>query len=187
MDKKDNILLEDFTSQVVVVPGFEGFMRGLMNVVHSGPLCDVVGERIKAYVLDFVKGNPLDAFDHFSDTTYMRNYIGRDPETRWEAIVMCWKKGNRTAIHSHPQFAGYTFADGEFLVEVFEPCEHGVRLINKTVVNEIFGLYAIGEAGKFDNHIHRITCLSDTAHSLHVYSDDALKGKKFDGVCLNNF
>ena len=35
--------------------------------------------------------------------------------------------------------------------------------------------------GKFNNHIHRITCLSDTAHSLHVYSDDALKGEKLDG------
>ena len=184
MDKKDNILREDFTSRAVIVPGYEGFMQGLMNIVHSGPLCDVVGERINSYVLDFVKGNSLDAFNHFSDTTYVRNYIGRDPETRWEAIVMCWKKGNRTAIHSHPQFAGYTFVDGEFLVEVFEPHEDGIKLAYKTVVNDTLGLYAIGEAGKFDNHIHRITCLSDTAHSLHVYSDDALKGKKLDGVFL---
>ena len=184
MDKKDNILQEDFTSRAVVVPGYEEFMRGLMEIVHSGPLCDVVGEKIKAYVLDFVKSNPLGSFNHFSETTYVRNYIGRDLETGWEAIVMCWKKGNRTAIHSHPRFAGYTFADGEFLVEVFEPFENGIKLAYKTVVNDILGLYAIGEAGKFDNHIHRITCLSDTAHSLDVYSDDALKGKKFDWVYL---
>ena len=45
MDKKDNILREDFTSRAVIVPGYEGFMQGLMNIVHSGPLCDVVGER----------------------------------------------------------------------------------------------------------------------------------------------
>lgn len=182
MDKKDNILQEDFTSQPVIIPGYEGFMQGLMDIVHSGPLCEVVGERVKAYVLNFVKENPLDSFNNFSDTTYVRNYIGRDPATHWEAIVMCWKKGNRTAIHSHPQFAGYTFADGEFLVEVFEPSENGIKLTYKTVVNDILGLYAIGEPGKFDNHIHRITCLSDTAHSLHVYSDDALKGKKFDEI-----
>ena len=47
-------------------------------------------------------------------------------------------------------------------------------------ISDIHGLYAIGEAGKFNNHIHRITCLSDMAHSLHVYSDDALKGEKLD-------
>ena len=69
-------------------------------------------------------------------------------------------------------------------MEVFEPHEDGIKLAYKTVVNDTLGLYAIGEAGKFDNHIHRITCLSDTAHSLHVYSDDALKGKKLDGVFL---
>ena len=111
----------------------------------------------------------------------MRNYIGRDTESGWEAIVMSWKKGNRTAIHAHPQFAGYTFADGVFLVEVFEPFKEGIRLVQEMTISDIHGLYAIGEAGKFNNHIHRITCLSDTAHSLHVYSDDALKGEKLDG------
>ena len=47
-------------------------------------------------------------------------------------------------------------------------------------ISDIHGVYAIGKAGKYNNHIHRITCLSDTAHSLHVYSDDALKGEKLD-------
>ena len=178
MEKKVNILQEDFTPQAIVVPGYEAFMQGLMDIVHSGPVCNHLGEKVKTYVLNFVKKQPLDSFNRFSGETYVRNYIGRDADTHWEAIVMCWKKGNQTAIHSHPQFASYTFVDGEFLVEVFEPCEKGIKLAYKTVVNDIRGLYAIGEAGKFDNHIHRITCLSDTARSLHVYSDDALKGKK---------
>ena len=116
----NKILQEDFDLAPCMVAGYESFMDGLLNIVHSGPICESVGERIKSYVLDFVQNHPLDSFDCFSDETYTRNYIGRD-KSGWEAIVMSWKKGNRTAIHAHPQFAGYTFADGEFLVEVFEP------------------------------------------------------------------
>ena len=176
----NKILQEDFDLTPCMVAGYESFMNGLLNIVHSGPICEGVGEQIKSYVLDFVQNHPLDSFDRFSDETYMRNYIGRDTESGWEAIVMSWKKGNRTAIHAHPQFAGYTFADGEFLIEVFEPFKEGIRLVQEMTISDIHGLYAIGEAGKFNNHIHRITCLSDTAHSLHVYSDDALKGEKLD-------
>lgn len=182
MDKKENILREDFAAAPCLVAGYENFMDGLLDIVRSGMIDETMGEQVKTYVLDFVRNNPLAAFDRFADDTYVRDYIGRDARTGWEAIVMSWKKGNRTAIHSHPQFAGYTFADGEFLVEIFEPCEGGIRLVDELRINDVLGLYAIGEAGKSDNHIHRITCLSDTAHSLHVYSDDALKGKKLDGV-----
>ena len=39
--------------------------------------------------------------------------------------------------------------------------------------------FAVGAPGRFDNHIHRITCLSPTGHSLHVYSDDALRGEVY--------
>ena len=159
----NKILQEDFDLAPCMVAGYESFMNGLLNIVHSGPICESVGEQIK---------------------TYVRDYIGRDARTGWEAIVMSWKKGNRTAIHAHPQFAGYTFADGEFLVEVFEPFREGIRLVQEMIISDIHGLYAIGEAGKFNNHIHRITCLSDTAHSLHVYSDDALKGEKLDGQMI---
>ena len=180
MNKNNNFLSEDFTSAPEFTAGYDHFMDGLLDVVHSGPVTDSMGDRIKTYALDFVKEYPLTPFDQYSDSTYVRNYIGRDPETHWEAIVMSWKKGNQTAIHSHPQFASYTFADGIFEVEVFEPQGDGIRLVDDLIVDHALGLYAIGEAGKFDNHIHRITCLSETAHSLHIYSDDALKGMKLD-------
>ena len=97
----NKILQEDFDLAPCMVAGYESFMNGLLNIVHSGPICESVGEQIKSYVLDFVQNHPLDSFDRFSDETYTRNYIGRDTESGWEAIVMSWKKGNRTAIHAH--------------------------------------------------------------------------------------
>ena len=87
------------------------------------------------------------------------------------------KRGNRTSIHAQPQFAGYFFADGRFLVEIFEPAAAGYARLQRSVVVEApLGFYAVGAEGSFENHIHRITCLSPTGHSLHVYSDDALRG-----------
>ena len=116
----------------------------------------------------------------YSDTAYRRTYLGRCPATGWEAIVMSWKNGNRTSIHAHPQFAGYHIADGTFRLEIFEPAAGGAaRLTESAVVEGPCAFFAVGAPGRFDNHIHRITCLSDTGHSLHVYSDDALRGEVY--------
>ncbi len=71
-------------------------------------------------------------------------------------------------------------ADGRFRVEVFEPTGDGrAQRIAEQVIDGREGFFAIGTPGRFDNHLHRITCLSPTGHSLHVYSDDALQGIAF--------
>ena len=53
------------------------------------------------------------------------------------------------------------------------------RPVQSAEVEAPCAFFAIGKPGCFDNHIHRITCLSPTGHSLHVYSDDALRGKVY--------
>lgn len=178
-------LSEDLISNPGVAHLPSDFMAGLLSLVHSGPICQNLGEEIKHYALQFVQKHSLQHFNRFSEESYIRNYIGQDPATHWEALIMNWKKGNRTAIHSHPQFAGYTFADGKFLVEVFEMDRDQLRLTSQTEITDRQSFYAIGEADKFDNHIHRITCLSETAHSLHIYSDDARKGFKYEATVLS--
>lgn len=163
-------------------PVTSDFMRDLLLIVHGRPIDEQLAGQVQALARKFVQTNPLDKFNRYSATAYVRHYIGRDPSTGWEALMMNWTKGNRTTIHSHPQFAGYTFADGEFCVEIFEPYKNGARLVDQLHVTQLHSLHAIGQAGEFSNHIHRITCLSPTAHSLHIYSDDALKGLTYDEV-----
>ena len=93
---------------------------------------------------------------------------------------MSWKRGNATTIHGHPAFAGYHFADGVFRVEIFEPVtDRTARRVGERIIDRRECLFAVGAPGRFDNHLHRITCLSETGHSLHVYSDDALQGVTF--------
>lgn len=173
-------LSNDFMLKPEIAKGYTGFMEGLLSLVNCGPLCQLSGDQIRRYALQFVQTHSFSHFDQYSAASYIRNYIGRDTETHWEALVMSWQKGNRTAIHSHPQFASYTFADGEFLVEIFKVSNNQLHLSDQLEIKGLHGLYAIGEPGRFDNHIHRITCLSETAHSLHIYSDDALKGLKYE-------
>lgn len=180
---KKTILADKLHGNSAKTQGYEEFFAGLLEITAAGEIDDALGEQIRAYVLGWLNGHPLTAFNDYSETAYRRTYLGRCPATGWEAIVMSWKKENRTSIHAHPQFAGYHIADGTFRLEIFEPAGNGAaRLAESLVVEGPCAFFAVGAPGRFDNHIHRITCLSDTGHSLHVYSDDALRGEVYREV-----
>ena len=183
-------LLTDRTGSgdtAAAIDGYEDFFKRLMEITHSAKCDDKLGERLKRYAAEWLACNPTDKFDDYSDKTYRRTYLGRDAATGWEAIMMTWKQGNRTSIHAHPQFAGYNFADGTFRVEIFEPSADGyARPVEDHTVTAPCSFFAIGAEGRFDNHIHRITCLSETGHSLHIYSDDALRGQIYEELTEPN-
>ena len=163
--------------------GYETFFNHLLSLVQGSPIDQTLGKRIESYVGQWTDEHPLTDFNDYSATSYRRTYLGRCPETGWEALAMSWRQGNRTSVHAHPQFAGYYFTDGLFRLEVFEPVSpRQARLKESTVIQSPHGFFAIGQAGHFDNHIHRITCLSDTGHSLHVYSADALHGLVYQTI-----
>ena len=177
---KKTTLADNLPECSAAAAGFGDFFSGLLETTAAKTIDDALGQQIRAYVLGWLQTHPLTAFDDYSDTAYRRTYLGRCPATGWEAIVMSWKNGNRTSIHAHPQFAGYHIADGTFRLEIFEPAAGGAaRLTESAVVEGPCAFFAVGAPGRFDNHIHRITCLSDTGHSLHVYSDDALRGEVY--------
>lgn len=94
--------------------GYASFFSGLLEVTHTRAVDDGLGERIEEYVMSWLGDHALDGFDDYSADGYRRTYLGRSPETGWEAIVMSWQEGNRTSIHAHPQFAGYFSRTGDF-------------------------------------------------------------------------
>lgn len=168
-------------------PIFNSRYTDLFNqilAIASNRMDAAMGEELKQHIMQWLEKNPLHHdFNSYSSDKYVRTYIGRDEHTRWEAIVVSWQQGNATTVHSHPQFAGYNFADGVFKIEVFEPHDQQTaKLIKTIIVDKPYGMFAIGDANTFTNHIHRITCISPTAHSLHVYSDDALNGLVYKEV-----
>ena len=117
-------LAEDLQEALASAAEYGEFFTGLTGITDRKPVDDALGERIQGYVLGWLEGHPLTAFDDYSATAYRRTYLGRSPETGWEAIVMSWQEGNRTSIHAHPQFAGYHFADGRFRLEILATARH---------------------------------------------------------------
>lgn len=177
---RDQTLASGFGGNNIELPGYEVFFNGLLDITRGKKVDETLAGKIQGYVSGFVQDNPFCA-EHADPSGYQRSCLGRDPKSGWEVILMVWSKGNRTKIHGHPQFAGYTFAGGDFQLEVFSQHEtEGLTLAQSVEINSLSGFHSIGEADAFDNHIHRITCLSDRGYSLHVYSDNALKGYKYE-------
>ena len=142
---KTPVLADSYPLQPRITEGYEPFFTGLLGFCADATIDEALAARIKTYVQGWLATHPLNAFDRFSDESYLRTYLGRCPRTHWEAIVMSWKAGNRTSIHAHPQFAGYYFADGEFQVEIFEQAgPTALKLANVVRVNGQEGFAAIG-------------------------------------------
>jgi quercetin dioxygenase-like cupin family protein len=172
-------MLFDIT-EVEIFKGYEKEFSGLLNRVANKEITQELGEGLKPYVQEFAALiNPND-FQKFYDDAYGRNYIGQDEASGWEAIVMTWKKGNRSAIHGHPQYASYTVVAGNVLLEVFEETEGGLKKVLEHTAQPGESFFAVSKANNFKNHIHRLSCLTDTAHTLHLYSDDARRGFNYN-------
>lgn len=166
-----------------VESGHENFFAGILKIVGTRCPDERAGQAMRCYVRDYLCTCDLKQFRKQPGEPYSRFYLGRDGATGWEALMMCWEKGSATTIHGHPCFAAYNFASGRFRIELFDLDD--AKGLQPTGVEEVVagdGFFAIGRPGAFDNHIHRITCLSDVGHSLHVYCGDARKGVVFAGV-----
>ena len=63
-------------------------------------------------------------------------------------------------------------------MELFEKEQNLVRKTSTLVCRPSEHFYTQGSVGTFDNAIHRVTA-DEESLSLHIYSDDALKGEVF--------
>jgi hypothetical protein len=173
----------DTTREVKIVPGYEELFKALLATVAGKPIVPALGEELKTFAIAAAARVNTGDFQSFT-SPYTRNYIGKDPLSGWEMIVMGWRKGDRTAIHGHPLYAGYTGVAGNVLLEVFEKVGGGLKKVLEHVLQPGESLYSVGEVQDYENHIHRLTGLTDTAFTLHIYSDDARKGVDFDAFAI---
>lgn len=134
---------------------------------------------IESRVLLFLKGNGFRNTNFPLVTgSYSRTILSKR-KNGFEAMVARWAPQAMTTVHGHPDYIFYYLLAGRLGVENFtlekgKPVCIGTRELSP---GEHF--YQKGVSGTFDNAIHRITVLEDSL-SLHVYSDDALKGLCFE-------
>ena len=124
-------------------------------------------DRNRVPLLDFPPFEPL----------YSRTILYR-AENGFEAMGARWSKDVVSAIHGHPMFAFYYLLEGELSVENFEKDGAGVRKIGTRKCSPGQYFCMRGNAGAFDNGIHRVTAVQESL-SIHIYSDDAMKGEIF--------
>jgi len=94
-------------------------------------------------------------------------------------MVARWDQGAATPIHGHPRYAFVYVLQGRLRNETFRDTDRGLVPGESRICEAGDHIYAAGREGRFDNAIHRVTALAPSL-SLHVYSDDALKGISWD-------
>ncbi|MBQ9470559.1 MAG: hypothetical protein IJU72_06375, partial [Bacteroidales bacterium] len=62
MSSKYAQLRDKYLSTTRIVPGYEQFMYGLMAIVRAGAMDTATGDKLRDYVLNFVKNNSLSNF-----------------------------------------------------------------------------------------------------------------------------
>jgi predicted metal-dependent enzyme (double-stranded beta helix superfamily) len=108
---------------------------------------------------------------------YSRNILLRQ-DNGSEVMVARWDQGASTPIHGHPQYAFVYILQGQLQLEHYRETDQGLLLTDTIIKRKGQHIYAAGTPNRFDNAIHRVTALTPSL-SLHVYSDDASKGKAF--------
>lgn len=119
----------------------------------------------------------------FAAATYTRNCVARENLERqgFEALIMRWDQNVKTSIHGHPAFSFYHVISGVFEMELFSFEEPNRLPANRLRLEKTQRFYPsdttwfLGQFGRYDNFIHRVTCL-EPGCTFHVYSEDAQKG-----------
>ncbi len=149
------------------------FFSEMFSSVTQATICESVLEFFKSRT--FLLGDfPV------SGGSYSRSLLAQH-QNGYEAMIARWNEGAVTQVHGHPDYALYILLIGCLGVEDFISTGDGPQYVKKTVMKPGDYFCMQGTPGKMDNGIHRITALQESL-SVHVYSDDALKG-----VCFSDY
>ena len=136
-------------------------------------------ENTLAILSDFFAVHRLNSIDFpVMKQTYTRTMLLRE-KSGFEIMMARWDKGASTPIHGHPRYSFLYVIEGELSKRFF--IRNNRKLMQVSTLNYRVGDYSYhnGDPDKFDNAIHKLTAMKNSL-SLHVYSDDALKGEVFN-------
>lgn len=137
------------------------------------------------WLRDQIKSCAFPELNHLplAAAAYTRTWIAREAPTpksslpqQFEALIMRWDNPVKTSIHGHPAFSFYHVISGIFEVELFSLTT--AKGLNLETIQRLYPsdtTWFLGQVGRYDNFIHRVTCL-EAGFTFHVYSEDAQKG-----------
>lgn len=130
-----------------------------------------------------VVNNLIDSFkfdvDHFplKKNGYSRTILFM-ADNNLEIMIARWDKDTKSPVHGHPDFIYEHLISGCLIIENFDKDEAGIKKTETIVQNPDDSIWNHGIKGNYDNAIHCISAEEESL-SLHIYSDDGLKGKIF--------
>lgn len=139
--------------------------------------------KVKSIIGQLLAGfNPNRKYFPLMENTYSRTILC-SVENQLEIMVARWDKNTLSSIHGHPGFVFEYLIDGRLMIENYE--RNRGNLIKTSVITQQPGEYFCdqGIEGRFDNAIHRIIAVEQSL-SLHVYSDQGLKGLVFQNEAV---
>ncbi len=118
----------------------------------------------------------------FSPCTYTRTRVAQESlraDHHYEALILRWDEQAKTSIHGHPAFSFYAVISGCFEMDFFtHQGVSGLRYEGSQRFRPGEVIWSLGQQGRYDNFIHRVTCL-ESGCTFHVYSDDGRKGCQY--------
>jgi predicted metal-dependent enzyme (double-stranded beta helix superfamily) len=143
----------------------EDFVEGLK--AFERPDDHITTERVRSYIDSTrLSARELQPFIHFRDDFYTRNLVYRD--RLFEVMVICWKAGQKTAIHTHNGQLGWmTVPQGEVAV-------HNYKYVscNAPENQNVVGMDCLGGASHIElDRLSTHVC----ANSAPIYTVDKLQ------------
>ncbi len=156
------------------------FFRGLsqMQLVNRLTAVKKDPEELLAVLFDFFTTNTLRLQDfELSKGRYSRTILYRE-QSGFEIMIARWDKRTQSPIHGHPAFSLFYVVKGKLKETLYTRNQDRIDEKLTTVHSQGDYTYHQGVPDRFDNSIHRLSALEESL-SLHIYSDDALKGEVF--------
>ncbi len=155
-----------------VTPGLDALLARLDALGSDIPLAEL---RQALQEADFSRDD-LKLYCCFNENTYRRNRVHSGPG--YEALVLCWRPEQRSAIHDHRGSAcAFRVLEGHGLETVFECTDDGVTPVDSRPLPTGF------VCASQDTDIHEVANEGDTdLVTLHIYSPELSDMRTF--VCL---
>jgi cysteine dioxygenase len=144
-------------------PALTNFFAALDEFDHQVPI-DLLAERLRRLDLTL---DDLQPFIRFDDERYQRNLMHAGPA--YEALVLCWKPGQRSPIHDHQgSSCALRVMTGLATETQFDRTPEGLIYPINTVAHPPGAVRS-----SFDSDIHQVSNLQGRGQmlvTLHIYS-----------------
>lgn len=135
-------------------------MDNIINLIKNNIIDDFLYHKIKK-TLNEISIEDIKKYVKFSDENYQRNYVHNSD--KFDIIVICWKAGQKTEIHDHPDYCCLLkVLDGKLTEDIYFNT-NGLEYVSTNVLNT--GDIANKKGSRI---VHKIIAVEDSI-SLHIY------------------